>query len=106
MAIYEVQTASRHLKLWSDDADCSHTDEIRDVDPSANGCEECLQLGDDWFHLRICQSCGHVGCCDQSKNTHATKHHHATAHPIVQSFEPDEEWMYCYPDDAFMEPMG
>lgn len=106
MGLYEVQAGSRHLKLWiDDDANCSHTNDIRDVTPSADGCEECLQLGDEWFHLRICQKCGHVGCCDESKNTHATKHHRATGHPIVQSFEPEEEWMYCYPDDAFMEPV-
>lgn len=106
MGIYEIQTASRHLKLWSDDDGCSHTNDIVDVTPSADGCGECLQLGDEWVHLRICQSCGHVGCCDQSKNTHATKHHHATGHPIVQSFEAEEDWMYCYTDDAFLEPVG
>jgi uncharacterized UBP type Zn finger protein len=82
---------------------CSHLDQMKDVEPSAPGCEECLQIGDEWFHLRICLTCGHVGCCDQSKNKHATKHHHATAHPIIRSFEPGETWIYCYPDDLFMQ---
>ena len=82
---------------------CSHLDQIRDVEPSAPGCEECLQMGDEWVHLRICLSCGHVGCCDNSKNRHATRHHHATTHPIIRSFEPGESWIFCYPDDLFME---
>jgi uncharacterized UBP type Zn finger protein len=82
---------------------CVHLSQIREVTPSADGCEECLQIGDDWVHLRICRTCGHVGCCDQSKNKHATKHYHSTRHPIIQSFEPDEDWLYCYPDRLFME---
>jgi uncharacterized UBP type Zn finger protein len=77
---------------------CTHTDQIRDVEPSASGCEECLQMGDIWVHLRECLTCGHVGCCDQSKNKHATKHFHTTGHPIVQSFEPGEDWRWCYVD--------
>lgn len=82
---------------------CSHLDQINDVTPSAQGCEECLKLGDRWVHLRICKICGHVGCCDNSKNKHATKHHHATGHPIIQSFEPGETWLYCYPDELMFE---
>ncbi len=66
---------------------CTHLDQIRDVTPSADGCEECLQMGDTWVHLRECLICGHVGCCDSSKNKHATKHSHATDHPLVRSFE-------------------
>jgi len=85
-------------------ASCSHLDTIKDVTPiTPNGCEECLKMGDSWVHLRLCMACGHVGCCDQSKNKHATKHAHATGHPIVKSFQPGEDWMYCYPDDLFME---
>ena len=57
---------------------CTHLNSIRDVTPSALGCEECLKTGDAWFHLRICRTCGHVGCCDQSPGKHATKHYHAT----------------------------
>jgi CPA2 family monovalent cation:H+ antiporter-2 len=77
---------------------CSHTDQAQVVTPSAAGCEECLALGDAWVHLRICMTCGHVGCCDSSKNKHATKHFQATEHPIVKSFEPGEEWAWCYED--------
>ncbi|HEV8498694.1 MAG TPA: UBP-type zinc finger domain-containing protein, partial [Gemmatimonadaceae bacterium] len=69
-----------------------------------NGCAECLATGGEWVHLRLCASCGHVGCCDQSPGKHATKHYHASKHPIIISFEPDEDWAYCYPDDLFMEP--
>ena len=83
---------------------CSHLDQIQDVTPSAQGCEECLQMGDEWVHLRICRICGHVGCCDSSKNKHATKHFHETGHPIIQSFEPGENWMWCYVDEVMVEP--
>jgi uncharacterized UBP type Zn finger protein len=83
---------------------CSHLDTIRDVTPSSQGCEDCLKIGDTWVHLRECLSCGHVGCCDSSKNTHATKHFQATRHPIVQSFQPDEDWLWCYVDEVMMEP--
>jgi thioredoxin reductase (NADPH) len=68
------------------------------VTPSALGCEECLAAGDDWVHLRLCLECGHVGCCDDSRNTHATRHFHATGHPVVKSFEPGEDWAWCYAD--------
>jgi hypothetical protein len=71
---------------------CEHISQIRDVKPSAKGCEECLKTGDTWVHLRICLHCGHVGCCDSSKNKHATKHFQKTGHPIMQSFEPGESW--------------
>ena len=69
---------------------CTHLKTIREVTPSALGCEECLQSGDAWFHLRVCRTCGHVGCCDQSPGQHATKHFHATKHPIIASLEPGE----------------
>src|ERR1700747_1408814 len=75
---------------------CTHINQIRPVTPSAPGCEDCLRIGDSWVHLRLCLECGHVGCCDSSKNKHATKHFHATRHPIVQSFEPGEDWGWCY----------
>lgn len=84
---------------------CTHLDEIRDVTPSARGCEDCLRIGDVWVHLRLCRACGHVGCCDSSKNKHATQHSHATAHPIIESFEPGEDWGYCYPDQLFFETL-
>lgn len=83
--------------------ECTHLDQIKSVEPSADGCEDCLLTGDDWVHLRICLSCGHVGCCDSSKNKHASKHYHKSQHPIVRSFEPGETWLWCYPDQFFME---
>ncbi|MDM0116149.1 UBP-type zinc finger domain-containing protein [Variovorax sp. J22R133] len=64
--------------------------------PRARGCEECLKMGDSWVHLRLCVHCGHVGCCDSSKNKHATKHAHATGHAVVQSLERGEDWLWCY----------
>ncbi|QIN79297.1 hypothetical protein GBA65_13140 [Rubrobacter marinus] len=83
---------------------CTHLDQINEVSPSANGCEECLATGDTWVHLRECLICGHVGCCDSSKNKHATKHFHAEGHPLVRSFEPGEAWIFCYVDNVVMEP--
>jgi uncharacterized UBP type Zn finger protein len=82
---------------------CEHVNQIADVTPSADGCEDCLKTGDRWVHLRLCETCGHVGCCDSSPNRHATKHYHATQHPVIKSFEPGEEWGYCYQDDQFYE---
>jgi hypothetical protein len=81
---------------------CAHTDMIREVTPSAQGCEDCLKIGDTWVHLRICLICGHVGCCDNSKNKHATKHFHETGHPIMRSFEPNESWMWCFIDQMML----
>jgi uncharacterized UBP type Zn finger protein len=84
---------------------CTHASEILDVEPSSpDACPECLALGDSWVHLRICLTCGHVGCCDNSKNRHATRHFHETTHPIIQSYEVGETWRYCYPDDAMLPP--
>ena len=83
---------------------CTHLDQIRDVRPSAQGCEDCLRIGDTWVHLRECLSCGHVGCCDSSKNKHATKHYRGSGHPIVQSFQPGEDWIWRYVDEVVMEP--
>lgn len=84
---------------------CSHVDQIQDVTPSSEaGCEECLKMGDKWVHLRLCMTCGHVGCCDKSKNKHATRHYHATDHPIIMSFEPGEDWLWCYPDQLLLTP--
>jgi uncharacterized UBP type Zn finger protein len=68
-----------------------------------NGCEECLKMGDVWVHLRLCLECGHVGCCDSSKNKHATKHYHRTKHPVIRSLEPGERWLWCYVDEQMAE---
>jgi hypothetical protein len=84
-------------------ATCSHLDTITTVDPSDDGCHECLQTGDRWVHLRLCQECGHVGCCDSSPNRHASKHARDVGHPVVRSFEPGETWYWCYADDVKFE---
>ena len=81
---------------------CTHLSELAAVTPSADGCEDCLKAGDSWVHLRLCMICGHVGCCDDSKNRHATKHAHATGHPLIKSFEPSEEWGWCYVDQLVL----
>ncbi len=81
---------------------CKHLSKIHDVKPKTNGCEECLKTGDRWIHLRLCLSCGHVGCCDSSKNRHATKHYNATDHPIMQSVEPGENWRWCFIDEEMV----
>ena len=73
------------------------------VHPSGQGCKECLESGSDWVHLRLCLTCGHVGCCDSSPNKHATKHAHRTKHPIIKSYEPGEDWAYCYPHDQMVD---
>lgn len=83
---------------------CMHVDQIRDVTPASQGCAACLRLGDSWVHLRLCLTCGHVGCCDDSKNRHASQHARQTGHPIVRSFEPGEFWMWCYVDDELLLP--
>ena len=79
---------------------CAHLDVVRDVQPRAKGCEECLKIGSRWVHLRMCRTCGHVGCCDSSPNRHATAHFHETGHPIVRSIEPGESWSWCYVDEV------
>ncbi len=77
---------------------CTHLSLIRDVTPSADGCEDCLKTGDTWVHLRLCLICGHVGCCDDSKNKHAAKHFHATGHPLMRPFDTGDQWVWCYVD--------
>jgi uncharacterized UBP type Zn finger protein len=76
-----------------------HLSYVRPVTPHARGCEDCLRIGSGWVHLRLCLACGHVGCCDSSPNRHARKHFHASGHPIIQSFEPGEDWRWCYIDE-------
>ena len=79
---------------------CTHLDTVADVTPSAEGCEDCIPLGDRWVHLRVCMACGHVGCCDSSKNRHATAHFRGSQHSLVQSYEPGEDWWWCYVDEV------
>ena len=85
---------------------CKHFDQIQGKEPrTPTGCEECLKMGDRWVHLRLCLTCGHVGCCDNSPNRHATAHFHGTHHAIMRSFEPGEDWGWCYVDEETFEPM-
>ena len=87
------------------DERCTHLGEVRNVQPGTPaGCEECLAAGTRWVHLRMCLSCGHVGCCDSSVGKHATKHFRASTHPVMRSFEPGEDWGWCYVDRVFLEP--
>ncbi len=80
--------------------ECTHIDMIKSVTPAALGCVDCLKTGDTWVHLRLCLTCGYVGCCDQSKNKHARKHWHAAGHPIIQSLERGEDWRWCFIDEV------
>lgn len=80
---------------------CEHAASVtvREVQRPAEGCVDCLATGGRWVHLRVCLSCGHVGCCDSSPNRHATKHFRSTGHPIITSAEPGESWVWCYVDE-------
>lgn len=84
---------------------CTHLDQINDnVQPSTTkGCEDCLKTGDTWVHLRMCLTCGHVGCCNSSKNKHAQAHFETAHHPIVKSFQPGENWRWCYVDNQYVD---
>ena len=83
--------------------ECTHLDQVRDVTPTSEGCEECVRDGEhEWFHLRLCMTCGHVGCCDSSPGKHASAHFQATGHPIVRSFQPGETWRWCLVDDLLL----
>ena len=88
---------------------CTHTGDLGTgvgAAPSGPGCVECLATGGRWVHLRRCVECGHVGCCDSSPGTHATRHFHGTGHPLVQSYEPGEDWFWCYADETGFEVDG
>jgi hypothetical protein len=86
------------------DGSCNHVDSVRNVKPSTvEGCEDCLRVGGQWVHLRECLQCGHVGCCDNSPGKHATAHFKETGHPLMQSFEPGEDWAWCYVDEYILE---
>jgi uncharacterized UBP type Zn finger protein len=85
--------------------DCTHFHEAANRAGNTEGCEECLGTGDTWVHLRVCLACGHVGCCDSSKNKHATRHFHGTGHPVMRSNEPGETWGWCYVDRVMKDPV-
>jgi uncharacterized UBP type Zn finger protein len=82
---------------------CTHLDQIRVLSVNQPGCQECLASGGTWMHLRLCVECGQVGCCDNSPNQHATRHFQATGHPIMRSYEPGEDWWWCYVDELAFE---
>jgi uncharacterized UBP type Zn finger protein len=82
---------------------CTHLDTVQTNAPTSDGCQECLRLGDTWVHLRVCRTCGHVGCCDDSMNRHARKHFHATSHPIITSMERGEAWSWCFVDETLVK---
>ncbi|MBA2337014.1 MAG: UBP-type zinc finger domain-containing protein [Acidimicrobiia bacterium] len=85
-------------------ATCTHLDAITAVTPSSDGCEDCIAAGErEWMHLRLCRTCGHVGCCDSSPQRHASAHARGSGHPIVQSYEPGEDWMWCYVDEVYVD---
>lgn len=87
-----------------DAATCQHIDAVAEIkQPDARQCDECVKIGSSWVHLRTCQTCGGTRCCDSSPNRHATKHARSSGHPVIASAEPGEQWLYCYPDDVFVE---
>jgi uncharacterized UBP type Zn finger protein len=97
-----AEHALRHRPIMT--KSCTHLSQVRAAEPrTPEGCEECLQMAGRWVHLRLCLSCGHVGCCDSSPNRHATAHHHETGHPIIRSFEPNEAWAWCYVDQVVLK---
>jgi uncharacterized UBP type Zn finger protein len=98
----KIQKLEKKGKL--DSQGCSHIFEIQDVTPSADGCEKCLILGDTWVNLRLCLICGHVGCCDDSKNKHASRHFNGTKHPMIVSYEVGQDWLWCYVDQVTILP--
>ncbi|MGZ3174027.1 MAG: UBP-type zinc finger domain-containing protein [Croceibacterium sp.] len=79
---------------------CRHLDQIALTTTDLHVCEDCVKLGGSWLHLRLCLSCGHVGCCDSSKNRHASRHFLRTTHPLVRSIEAGERWIWCYADEV------
>ena len=93
------------MKQEEDNQSCVHLDQANQkIAPNTpEGCEECLQTGSSWVHLRLCLACGHVGCCDNSINKHGTKHFHSTGHPVIKSYEPGENWKWCFVDEIFTE---
>src|SRR5215212_4352878 len=97
-----ARRATEQDRLASSDR-CEHFAQIAGLEPrTPAGCEECLAAGGRWVHLRLCLTCGHVGCCDNSPGRHATAHYHHTQDPLIQSLEPEEDWAWCYPDEVFI----
>ena len=102
-----LQLAPRVLRYDATDMPdtCEHFAEIRPVAPSGQGCKECLALGSSWTELRVCLTCGHVGCCEDSTHAHALAHFNETGHPMIASFEVTQTWGWCYVDRRYFDPM-
>jgi hypothetical protein len=83
---------------------CAHLSAAASAAPQSDGCEECLARGERWVHLRVCLTCGHVGCCDSSQSRHAAEHFQRTGHPIIQAFQPGEGWGWCFIDECLLPP--
>src|SRR5262249_37577380 len=85
-------------------AACTHLDRVRitQLPEAVDGCEDCLLTGDPWLHLRICLECGHVGCCDDSPNHHASAHARSSTPPVIRSLETGELWSWCFVDQVAM----
>lgn len=98
----EPDMASRAVRINLPTSNCSHLEMINDVTPSADGCQECLALGEGWVEVRICLTCGHVGCCDTSRHRHAARHFEETGHPLIETFEPGPKWRWCYSDETYL----
>ena len=83
---------------------CTHLDQVQILDAPGEvaGCEECLKLGSRWVHLRMCQTCGKIGCCDSSPNRHASGHAHDAGHPVFRSVEAGEQWSWCAIDEVML----
>ena len=96
----------RHQQPVRIEEPCAHVDQvtIKEVKRPGDACEECVQIGGEWVHLRVCLTCGHVSCCDSSPNRHASQHAHSTHHPIVTSAEAGETWVWCFADDMAISP--
>lgn len=86
-------------------SECSHLDRVSNVSPQTDGCQECLATGDDWVETRMCMTCGHVGCCDSSKNKHATAHYRQTGHPVMSAKPSGKDWAWCYVDETYIRPI-
>ena len=100
-----MTTPSERIRYEFIDAGaCQHLDTINAVSQSADACEDCLRIGSSWVHLRICLSCGHVGCCDDSPNRHARAHHVGSGHPLIRSIEEGETWGWCFEDHILLRP--
>ena len=94
------------LNLAMTNERCEHYDVVGRPAPTSRGCEQCLALGEDWVALRVCMSCGHVGCCEDSPRAHALAHFHATGHPIIRPFDARERWTWCYVHNRYFKELS